>query len=84
MAYYAGIDVSLETSSICIVDAHPPFFRSFPRGVGHTGQFLPHNCQRPLKTDPLWDDVWSEPLRLDPPGSELSHVPDQLAFELLG
>jgi hypothetical protein len=27
---------------------------------------------------------WSEPLGLDRPGSELSHVPDQMTFELFG
>ena len=29
MTYYAGIDVSLETSSICIVDAQGPIRREF-------------------------------------------------------
>ena len=33
MTYYAGIDVSLETSSICIVDAQGAIRREFKVGI---------------------------------------------------
>jgi hypothetical protein len=52
MEYYAGIDVSLEQSSVCIVDVKGKIVRE-AKVASEPGPFVGHECHQPEEVLPV-------------------------------